>query len=136
MYRQLEDFTENEEEEEHMPRVLAELDHAAHNARKRLISAPRKVVHLLLIANDRASVSGNERVPSIADVMRPMLAMASERGWPVCLEATSARSRDVYKYLGFEVIEEMRIGAGRVDGDGHRLEDGPGIAIWAMVYGL
>jgi hypothetical protein len=119
-----------------VPRALAELEHAAHKARKSVMSAPRKILHLLLIANDRASVVGQERAPSIGDVMRPVLAMASEQGWVVCLEATSPRSRDVYKYLGFEVVGELCIGAGRADSDGRRREGGPGIAMWAMVYGL
>jgi hypothetical protein len=136
VHRSLEDLPEGDEEEnEHMPRVLAELEHEATQARKCVMSAPRKILHLMLVANDRSSVVDNEKAPSIGQVMRPMLAMAKEKGWAVCLEATSARSRDVYKYLGFEVIGELCIGKRRVDGDGRRVEGGSGIPMWAMMYG-
>jgi hypothetical protein len=134
VHRSLEDLPEGDEEEnEHVPRVLAELEHAATQARKRVMPAPRKILHLMLVANDRSSVVGKEKAPSIGEVMRPMLAMAKEKGWAVCLEATSARSRDVYKYLGFKVIGELCIGKGRVDGDGRRVAGGCGIPMWAMM---
>jgi hypothetical protein len=135
VHRSLEDLPENDKEDsEHVPRVLAGLEHEATQARKRVLSAPCKILHLLLVANDRASVEvGKEKVPSIGNVMRPMLAMAKEKGWAVCLEATTARSRDVYKYLGFEVIGELCVGKGHADSDGRRLEGGPGIPMWVMV---
>jgi hypothetical protein len=118
-----------------MPAALVDLETAAAKARKRVLSAPRKILHLPLIANDRSSSSDDGQGASVSDIFRPMLAMAFEHGWPVCLEATSARARNIYEYLGFKVVEELRIGVGKVDPEGRRLQDGPGITIWAMVCG-
>lgn len=122
--------------DEHGPRVLRQLEGLFTKARGRVITPPRKVLHLLLVANDRASVSDEGPQPSIGAVVKPMLAMARERGWLACLEATSARSKDIYKYYGFEVIEKVHVGKGEVDSRGHRVEGGEGVSMWAMVYGL
>lgn len=120
--------------DEHAPRVLRQLEGLFTKARAHVITPPRKVLHLLLVANDRATLSGDGSKPSIGAVVKPMLAMAKERGWLACLEATSARARDVYKYYGFEVIEEVHVGKGEVDSRGHRVEGGEGVSMWAMVY--
>ncbi|KAH7384412.1 hypothetical protein DE146DRAFT_681422 [Phaeosphaeria sp. MPI-PUGE-AT-0046c] len=133
----LETFTgKNEGVDEHAPRVLQQLEELYTKARTRVITPPRQILHLLLIGNDRASVSGDGPKPSIGAVVKPMLAMAKERGWLACLEATTARARDVYEHYGFEVIEEGRVGKGEVDGRGYKVDGGEGIPIWAMVYGL
>jgi hypothetical protein len=135
--RLLEDFTgEGPSNEAGLPRPLLELETAAAKARKQVISAPRKVLWLPLIGNDRASLPSDAPKSSIANVFRPVLAMASAKGWPVCLEATSPRARDIYEYLGFKVIEEIYVGVGRVGRDGRRIDGGPGIAMWAMAFGV
>lgn len=61
--------------------------------------------------------------------------MAQEKGWPVVLEATSARSRDVYRHLGFDVLEEVTVGKGRVDAEGRGKEGGEGCVLWVMMKG-
>jgi hypothetical protein len=133
--RHLEDFTgEGPSPDGGLPRPLFELETAATKARKRVLSATQKILWLPLIGNDRASLSGGAPKASVADVFRPVLAMASSKGWPVCLEATSPRARDIYEHLGFNIIEEIRVGVGHVDGEGRRLESGPGIPMWAMVF--
>lgn len=135
--RKLEEFTgKDPEPDEHAPRVLRQLEGLFTKARGRVITPPRQVLHLLLVANDRASIPGDGPKPSIGAVVKPMLAMAKERGWLACLEATSAGARDVYKHYGFDVIEEIKVGKGEVDSRGHKVEGGEGVSMWAMVYGL
>lgn len=135
--RKLETFTgEDTGPDEHGPRVLRQLESLFTKARARVITPPRQVLHLLLVANDRASVADQGPKPSIGAVIKPMLAMAKERGWLACLEATNEHARDVYKHFGFEVIEEVHVGKGEVDSRGHRVEGGEGVSMWAMVYGL
>lgn len=135
--RHLEDLNEGGfKDDEHLPRVLNEMNAAADKARKRVLTPPRKVLHLVLIANDKASVPSDGRQASVGNVIRPMLQMASLHGWPVVLEATSPRSRDIYAHLGFTVAEELILGAGRLDRDARRIKGGSGISVWAMVYGL
>jgi hypothetical protein len=136
----LEEHTKEHEEDMNVPPAVAELNAAAYEARKRVLSASQKVLHLVLVGNDRSqypqSPSSSSSSPvSIKTLIRPVLALANKSGWPVCLEATSPRSRDVYAHLGFEVLEEMVLGRGKVDADGRGKDGGEGIKIWAMVCG-
>jgi hypothetical protein len=134
--RHLEDFPASPPpEDSHAPRVLAELERKVYPARRKVITPPRQVLHLLLIANDRKAAAEGKDV-SIRELVKPMLAMAKEKGWVVALEATSARARDVYQHLGFEVLEEVKVGVGEVDVDGRRVEGGRGVSMWAMVFGV
>jgi hypothetical protein len=138
----LEEHTKEHEEDMNVPPAVAELNAASHKARSRILSSPQKVLHLVLVGNDRSqyppslsSSSSSSTPASIKILIRPVLALAKESGWPVCLEATSPRSRDVYAHLGFEVLEEMVLGRGKVDADGRGKDGGEGIKIWAMVCG-
>ncbi|KAF1921296.1 hypothetical protein BDU57DRAFT_436450 [Ampelomyces quisqualis] len=133
----LEDFTgQPPAVEEHYPRVLAQVENLVFQVKQRAIAPPRKMLHLILIANDRESVPSGGKKSSIKTVVMPMLAMAKENGWLAVLEASSPKSRDVYKYLGFEVMEEVHVGVGEVDREGRRKEGGEGVTMWAMVFGL
>jgi hypothetical protein len=133
--RQLEDLSVGElEADEHLPRVLQEMNAKADKARKRVLAAPRKVLHLVLIANDKEEAATDGKKARASELIRPMVEMARSQGWPVVLEATSPRSRDIYARLGFKVAEEIHLGVGRIDSDARRLEGGPGVALWAMVF--
>jgi hypothetical protein len=59
--------------------------------------------------------------------------MAKGKGWPVVLESTSPRSRDVYAHLGFDMLEEITVGKGKVDAEGRGKEGGEGVVLWAMM---
>lgn len=134
--RYLEDLKDEPyEDHEHLPRVHNEMNAQADVARKRLLTPPKKLLHLALIANDKESVPSDGRKAGASDVIRPMLEMATSRGWPVVLEATSPRSRDIYARLGFKVAGELKLGAGRINSKGRREEGGEGVSQWAMVYG-
>lgn len=122
--------------EEHYPRVLAQVEHQVHTIKSRSIPSPSKLLHLILIANDRDSISGDAKKASIREVVKPMLALCKENGWLAVLESTSEKSRDVYKYLGFEVMDEVHVGVGEVDREGRRKVGGEGVTMWAMVAGL
>lgn len=90
------------------------------------------MLHLVLLANDRSHPSAI--MPAkVSDLIRPVLEMAKEKGWPVVLESTSPRSRDVYAHLGFETLEEITVGRGKVDGDGRGKDGGEGVLLWAMM---
>ncbi|KAH4103817.1 hypothetical protein HBH70_097180 [Parastagonospora nodorum] len=123
------------EDHEHLPRVLNEMNAQADVARKRILTPPKKLLHLALIANDKESVPSDGRKVGASDVIRPMLEMATSRGWPVVLEATSPRSRDIYARLGFKDVGELKLGVGRINSKGRRQEGGEGVSQWAMVYG-
>lgn len=89
--------------------------------------------HLVLIGNTRKSPTDNA-AGSVSDVIRPMLLMATEIGWPVCLEATSLRSRDIYAHLGFETVRELKLGVGHADESGRPVTGGNGVSVWLMIY--
>ncbi|KAJ5206596.1 Acyl-CoA N-acyltransferase [Penicillium cf. griseofulvum] len=53
---------------------------------------------------------------------------------PIWLEATTAGSRALYLSMGFEEVEEIRLGKGKVAADASLQSDGPGVSLWAMVW--
>lgn len=61
-------------------------------------------------------------------------AKAGEESLPVWLEATTARSRDIYVKAGLRVIEEVKLGVGQVHEDGNRQSAGTGVSVWAMIW--
>lgn len=76
---------------------------------------------------------------AVRAVIEPYLHRAKLEGLPVWIEAGNARARDVYAYLGFQLLEELRIGEGthRADGflaDTSNGEDAPGVPVWFMIF--
>jgi ribosomal protein S18 acetylase RimI-like enzyme len=76
-------------------------------------------------------------------LIRHHQSQATEANIPIWLEATTAKSRDIYAKLGFEVVEEIVLGKGRVGSDGlvvkvskkeGDLEQSVGVSIWGMVW--
>jgi hypothetical protein len=63
----------------------------------------------------------------------PFIHKARDIGVPLWLEATSKHSRDIYTKLGFEVVEELKVGKGSCDGKGNLVQGGEGVTMWAMV---
>jgi hypothetical protein len=104
-------------------------------AKLRYMGPDQKFWHLSMMARDpsvQPPVKGAVRA-----VIEPYLQRAKEDGLPVWLEAASARTRDVYAYLGFETLEQANIGEGTNRADGYPAvdgEDAPGVPIWFMIY--
>lgn len=74
---------------------------------------------------------------AVRAVIEPYLRKAEEDGLPIWIEAGSARAKDVYGYMGFELLDEMRSGAGTLRSDGYPAvdgEDAPGVPTWFMIY--
>jgi hypothetical protein len=53
---------------------------------------------------------------------------------PIWLEATTPESRSLYLSMGFEEVEEIVLGKGKVTADAKLQPGGPGICLWAMVW--
>jgi hypothetical protein len=53
---------------------------------------------------------------------------------PIWLEATTPSSRGLYLSMGFEEVEEIVLGKGKVAADASLQPGGPGIPLWAMVW--
>lgn len=59
---------------------------------------------------------------------------ATMDGLPLWLEATTKHSRDIYERLGFDEVQEMRLGQGTHAASGAIEKGGPGVSIWAMIW--
>lgn len=117
------------------PSAVTELNHLAHEARKPRIPPHCKgILHLFLLANDRSHPSNDPSCNAkVSDVIRPMIRIARENNWTIALEATSEKSRDIYKHLGFDLVKELTIGIGKVDSEGRQKEGGEGVRLWGMM---
>jgi ribosomal protein S18 acetylase RimI-like enzyme len=68
-------------------------------------------------------------------LIRHYQSRATEAQLPIWLEATTAKSRDLYDRLGFEVVEEIVLGQGKVGADGLVVKaKGEGVRVWGMVW--
>jgi hypothetical protein len=63
----------------------------------------------------------------------PYLRKAREAGVPVWLEAISDHGRQVYEHLSFRTAAEVRLGVGRVNGDGELDAHGEGLVVYGMI---
>ena len=69
-----------------------------------------------------------------SSLIRHYQSIAANESTPICLEATTAYSRDLYAKLGFQEVDEMLLGKGKVGADGKLKKNGEGVRIWAMVW--
>lgn len=67
-------------------------------------------------------------------IMREHQDMAQAENVPIWLEATSRNSRDLYLSLGFQEVEEIILGRGKVDANATLKVGGSGIPLYAMVW--
>ncbi|KAJ5697023.1 hypothetical protein N7536_007435 [Penicillium majusculum] len=67
-------------------------------------------------------------------IMQDHQQTAQAANLPIWLEATTAGSRALYLSMGFEEVEEIRLGKGKVAADASLQSGGPGVSLWAMVW--
>lgn len=66
--------------------------------------------------------------------MREHMRKAQLENVPIWLEATTPNSRKLYLSMGFEEIEELTLGKGKVDQNANLQPGGPGVPLWGMVW--
>jgi len=59
---------------------------------------------------------------------------AEKENKPLWLEATTEYSMKLYAKLGFEMVDEILLGKGKVGADGLQMKGGEGVKIWGMVW--
>jgi Acetyltransferase (GNAT) domain len=78
-----------------------------------------------------------------SSLLRNYQSRATAANMPIWLEATTAKSRDIYLKLGFESVQEIVLGKGRVgsdglvvkaSGDGDGEKEAIGVQVWGMVW--
>ena len=79
----------------------------------------------------------NPHLPSvpgaISAVVVPFLERARKEHLSVWLEATSLDVVPIYKHFGFQVVEEITVGSGRVNDYGETEDGGSGVRAWLML---
>jgi len=70
----------------------------------------------------------------VSAILKIYLDKARADGVPAWVEASGTHSRDIYTHFGFRFVEEAKIGAGKADKDGYRVEGGEGVSIYAMIF--
>lgn len=77
----------------------------------------------------------NHTCPGLAKaIMRDHQQTAQAANLPIWLEATTAGSRALYLSMGFQEVEEIRLGKGNVAADASLQSGGPGVSLWAMIW--
>jgi len=67
-------------------------------------------------------------------VVRSYQELAGKDDKPLWLEGTTEYSMKLYAKLGFELVDEIVLGKGKVGADGLPKKDGEGVKIWGMVW--
>lgn len=89
--------------------------------------------HYVFFLGTRADVQGqglgSEMMRYQMDVVRE-----SKSRLPIWLEATTARSRDLYVRLGSNIVDEILLGKGDVGSNGMEERGGAGVPVWGMIW--
>lgn len=113
-----------------LKRIFVDFQASTDKAKKRYLKGVKRYWYLFFIATEEGA-----RGQGLASkVIEGWKEVAGSEGLPIWLEATTARSRDVYVRCGFEVLEEMVVGKGTHANSGEVEKGGPGVSIWAMVW--
>jgi hypothetical protein len=67
-------------------------------------------------------------------LMRKYQELGARDGVPVVLEATTEKSMNTYRNLGWELVEEMTLGKGTTGPDGLPCKGGQGVKLWGMIW--
>jgi GNAT superfamily N-acetyltransferase len=90
----------------------------------------KEFYYLWFIATDRPARGQG----LAAKVVTKWQEKAASEGQAVWLEATTAKSRDVYARCGFKAVGEISLGKGTHAASGAYEKGGPGVTVWAMLW--
>lgn len=93
----------------------------------------RTFFHLALLVRD-SSAPAAEAARAAKEAMNVYLDKAKSSDVPIFLEASSLESHDEFINWGFEAVDEVPVGKGKVDRRGWPTEGGDGVRVWGMVY--
>ncbi|KAK5939637.1 hypothetical protein PMZ80_008016 [Knufia obscura] len=93
----------------------------------------RTFYHLALLVRD-TDASKQETAQAVKEAMDVYLEKAKASDVPIFLEASSQESKDEFEARGFEAVEQVAVGQGRVDARGWPTEGGDGVKVWGMIY--
>ena len=93
----------------------------------------RTFYHLALLVRD-TSASQEETDQAAREAMQVYLDKAKSDDVPIFLEAGAPEKKDEFLKWGFEVLEEVSVGGGKVDRRGWPTAGGGGVKVWGMIY--
>lgn len=80
-----------------------------------------------------ARAEGRDEKGVVSAIIVPFLQRAKQEKVPVWLVSTAPNATDMYLHFGFEVVEEIVTGLGRLNSQGEEDKNGEGLKSWAMV---
>ena len=89
-----------------------------------------RVLHIFLVGKTPQPPS--DSTISVKGLLKNICSMAFKEGCSVYLEATSNKSREIYRACGFRDVGAVRIGEGKVDEEGRSDASGIGVEIYVM----
>jgi ribosomal protein S18 acetylase RimI-like enzyme len=112
--------------------MLVEFEPLTASARSLALTKHEKCFYVFFIGT-REDCRGRGHASTL---IRHHQALATDANLPIWLEATTAKSRNIYLKLGFEVVQEIVLGKGRVGSDGlvTEGEKAVGVPVWGMVW--
>ncbi len=112
--------------------MLIEFEPLTASARSLALAKNEKYFYVFFIGT-REDCRGRGHASTL---IRHHQALATDANLPIWLEATTTKSRNIYLKLGFEVVQEIVLGKGRVGSDGlvTEGEKAVGVPIWGMVW--
>jgi hypothetical protein len=93
--------------------MLVEFEPLTASARSLALTKHEKCFYVFFIGT-REDCRGRGHASTL---IRHHQALATDANLPIWLEATTAKSRNIYLKLGFEVVQEIVLGKGRVGSD-------------------
>lgn len=133
----------------HIPqRLLTEFSGMTDNAKRKGLGGQKRYYYVFSIGTEYEHRGKGEdcevskRVAQLADhqaglataIMRYHQEKAQSENLPIWLEATTENSRYLYLSIGFQEVEKITLGKGKVAADATLQPDGPGVTLYAMVW--
>ncbi|KAJ5605467.1 Acyl-CoA N-acyltransferase [Penicillium lagena] len=131
-------------------RVWTEFSGMTDNAKRKGLRGQKKYYYIFSIGTEREHRGKGEqpgRVQHLVDIsliylntglasaiIRNHQQTAQAENLPIWLEATTSGSRQLYLSMGFEDVEKIVLGQGKVAADASIQPGGPGVSLWAMVW--
>lgn len=93
----------------------------------------RTFYHLALMVRDGAAPQ-EQTLQAVKEAMQVYMDKAKATDVPILLETSVPEARDRLVNWGFETLEEVQVGVGKVDARGWPNHNGEGVKVWGMVY--
>ncbi|CAL5875248.1 uncharacterized protein PFLUO_LOCUS9552 [Penicillium psychrofluorescens] len=111
-------------------RLWTEFSGMTDNAKRKGLRGQKRYYYIFSIGTEH-----EHRGKGLAKaIIRNHQQTAQAKKLPIWLEATSPGSRHLYLSMGFEDVEKIVLGQGKVAEDASIQPGGPGVPLWAMVW--